>query len=313
MSDRSVHVVTGAYGYSGRYIAQRLLDRGRRVKTLTNSLRRENPFGDAVKAEPFSFDNPARLTASLSDAVVLYNTYWVRFSTAALTQADAVRNTLTLFRCAREAGVERIVHISITNPAEDSPLEYFRHKAVLESELRQLGISYAILRPALLFGGEDILVNNIAWVLRHAPCFGIFGDGSYRLRPIHVEDLAALAVEQGESRQDAVIDAVGPETFTFRELVRTIGEIIGKPKPAIGMPRCLAYLAARATGVLLGDVMLTREEVKGLMAGKLYTDSPSAGQTRLSEWAKAHVEELGRRYASEMARRRDRVRAYGKL
>lgn len=310
MSERRIHAVTGAFGYSGKYIALRLLERGHEVITLTNSPDRENSFGGRVQACPFNFDSPDALTESLAGVEVLYNTYWVRFNHKPFTQADAVRNTETLFTAARNAGVERIVHISITNPSLDSPLEYFRSKARLEEALRVTGVSHAILRPAVLFGGEDILVNNIAWTLRRLPVFGVFGDGEYRLQPIHVEDLADLAVEQGQLRENAIINAIGPETFTFRELVEQIGRIIGRPKPIIGVPPSIGYLVAWVIGKLMHDVMMTRDEVRGLMGDLLYVDSPPAGSRKLTDWARDHAATLGVAYASELARRRDRCSAY---
>jgi uncharacterized protein YbjT (DUF2867 family) len=221
-----------------------------------------------------------------------------------------VANTLTLFDAARRAGVERIVHVSITNPAEDSPLEYFRGKAALEKALINSGMSYAILRPAILFGHEDILVNNIAWTLRRLPIFGVFGDGRYRLQPIYVDDLAALAVEQGKGRTNATINAIGPETFSYRELVAKIGQAIGKRRPIVSVPRWFGYAATRVLGKLMGDVVITRDEIEGLMAGKLCVDAPPAGTTALSQWAQANADTLGRRYASELARRKDRTSAY---
>ena len=180
-SEPELHVVTGAFGYSGKYIATRLLQTGRRVRTLTNSPHRANPFGNAVEALPYHFDDGAKLAESLLGAAVLYNTYWVRFNHRDFSHADAVENTLRLFAAAQAAGVGRVVHVSITNPSETSPLEYFRGKARLERALIESGLSHAILRPAILFGQEDILINNIAWGLRRFPVFSVFGDGQYRL------------------------------------------------------------------------------------------------------------------------------------
>jgi uncharacterized protein YbjT (DUF2867 family) len=310
MSQGEVHAVTGAFGYSGKYIAQRLLDKAREVITLTNSPNRENPFGDRVQAYPFNFDAPAALTETLSGVKVLYNTYWVRFNHKTFTQADAVTNTEVLFKAARDAGVERIVHVSIANPSLDSPLEYFRGKARLEQALQETGISHAILRPAVLFGGEDILVNNIAWTLRHLPVFGVFGDGQYRMQPIHVEDFADLAVEMGELRDNVIVNAIGPETLTYRGFVEEIGRIIGKPRPVIGVPPALGYLMSSLVGKLMNDVMITRDEIRGLMADLLYVDSPPVGHTKLTDWARDHADSLGVRYASELARRRDRTKGY---
>jgi NADH dehydrogenase len=302
--------VTGAYGYSGKYIAQRLLDEGRTVITLTNSLSRANPFGDRLKAFPFHFDQPQLMAEHLQGVSVLYNTYWVRFNHRLFKHADAVQNTLALFEAAKKAGVQRIVHISITNPSEESPLEYFRGKATLEKALVESGISYAILRPAVLFGKEDILINNIAWTLRRLPLFGVFGDGNYRLQPIYVEDLALLAVEQGKTRENATINAIGPETFTYRELAARVGDLIGKPRRIVSVPPWLGYVVGWLLGALVGDVLITKDEIEGLMADLLHVDAPPTGKTVLTEWVQAHAGTLGRKYTSELARRKDRVSAY---
>ncbi len=310
MGQDTLHAVTGAFGYSGKYIAQRLLAADKSVMTLTNSTDRANPFGDRVRAVPFHFDEPEKLTESLRGVSVLYNTYWVRFNHRGFTHADAVQNTRTLFTAAKTAGVKRVVHVSITNPSEDSPLEYFSGKAKLERALFETGLSHAILRPTVLFGKEDILVNNIAWALRRLPVFGVFGNGQYKLQPIHVDDLAALAVEQGEKADNCVIDAIGPETFTYRELVATVGEIIGKKRLIISVPPIVGYAVGWVLGKLVHDVMVTREEIAGLMAGLLCVASAPAGQTKLTDWARERSSTLGLRYTSELARRRDRQAEY---
>ena len=303
--------VTGAFGYSGRYIAERLLAGGHTVRTLTNSPGRHSPLAGRVAVHPLAFGDASALKAALTGADVLVNTYWVRFNHREFTFAHAIENSLRLFDAAKAAGVRRIVHVSITNPSESSPFEYFRGKARLERALGDLGLSHAILRPAVLFGGEDILINNIAWMLRHLPAFGVFGNGQYQLQPIHVEDLAALAVEQVAASADVTLDAIGPETFTYRQLVQTIADAIGVHKRIISVAPWQGLITAKAVERITGDVLITRDEIGGLMAGLLATYSPPTGTTRLSEWARANADTLGRRYASELGRRRDRERAYG--
>lgn len=309
----TTHVVTGAFGYSGKYIAARLLEEGHVVRTLTGSPRRKNPFGDRITVFPYSFDRPERLAEALQGADVLLNTYWVRFNHRDFTHSRAVENTLVLFEAARQAGVRRVVHVSITNPSLDSELEYFRGKARLETALIKSGLSHAILRPAVLFGKEDILINNIAWALRTFPVVGVFGDGEYRLQPIFVDDLARLAVEQSAASDDTILDAIGPETFTFKGLLEALGEIIGKRRKIISIPPGLAFYIARAIGWFARDKFLTREEIAGLMEGRLCTGSEPSGTTRLTEWARAHAGSLGRRYSSELARRRNRQEEYENL
>jgi NADH dehydrogenase len=302
--------VTGAFGYSGRYITQRLLEAGHEVITLTNSTQRPSPFGDKVKAFPFHFEEPRKLCDSLKGTGALINTYWVRFNHRLFTHERAVANTRILFSAAKEAGVRRIVHVSITNPDSTSDLSYFRGKAELESALKGLGVSYCILRPAVLFGKEDVLINNIAWSLRHLPALGVFGSGDYRLQPIYVDDLAQAAARKAEDGGDEVIEAIGPETFTYRELAARIRAAIGVRRPILSVPPGLGYWGCRLVGLLVGDVVITRSEIRGLMEGRLAVDAPPLGATKLTEWIERHRETLGRHYTSEMARRVDRRSAY---
>jgi uncharacterized protein YbjT (DUF2867 family) len=306
MSSQTTCAVTGAFGYSGGYIAERLLAEGHTVRTLTNSPARRSPLAGRVEIHPLAFGDADGLKASLTGVDVLVNTYWVRFNHRDFTFATAIDNSLRLFDAARAAGVRRIVHVSITNPSEDSPFEYFRGKARLDRALRESGLSHAILRPAVLFGGDDILINNIAWMLRHLPVFGVFGDGQYKLQPVHVEDFAALAVEHARGTDNVTVDAIGPETFTYRDLVRTIADAIGVHKRVLSIAPWQGLAAAKALEPVIGDVLITREEIGGLMAGLLATSSAPAGTTRLSDWARANAATLGRHYASELARRRRR-------
>src|SRR5581483_4592011 len=240
----------------------------------------------------------------------LINTYWVRFNHRLFTHAQAVANSKILFEAAKAAGVRRIVHVSITQPDRRSELSYFRGKAEVEEALRALGVSYCVLRPAVLFGKEDILVNNIAWALRRFPVYGLFGAGDYRLQPIHVDDLAAAAVERAFAVRDEIINAIGPETFTYRQLVETIARTIGVKRLIVGLPPTLAYWSCSLMGAFVGDVIITRDEVRGLMENRLCVDAPPLGGTRLTEWMERRRMTLGRDYTSELARRTDRVSAY---
>ena len=309
MSSTPLHAVTGAFGFSGKYIARRLLDRGQRVITLTNSIDRANAFGgEFLRTRSTSTDLTSWCGRSLASTCSTIPTGCA--STTALHPRRCRRNTLVLFDAASRpayAARPRQHH----QPSEDSPLEYFRGKARLERGLRESGLSYAILRPTVLFGKEDILINNIAWALRRLPVFGVFGDGSYRLQPIYVDDLAESVCGWRRGAGEHVVNAIGPETFTYRGMAETIARLIGVRRPILPVPPALGYLAGRAIGAFTGDVIITREEIAGLMAGLLCVDTPPTGTTRLTDWITEHAATLGRRYTSELARRRDRRRAIG--
>jgi uncharacterized protein YbjT (DUF2867 family) len=295
-------VVTGAFGYSGKYITQRLLKAGRRVRTITGHPERSNVFGDQVEIAPLAFADRASLVRSLRGASVLYNTYWVRFNHGQATFDQAVANSRVLIQAAREAGVAKIVHLSIANPSLDSHLPYYAGKAQVEKAIVDSGLRYAILRPTVIFGMEDILINNIAWFTRRFPVFAIPGTGKYELQPIFVEDLAELAVLEAQSCSDRILDAVGPETFAFESLVRQIAEAVGKNPRFLHVSPRAAFELLRVVGRALGDVILTREEMDGLMANLLVSECPPAGQTRFSAWLGQNAGALGARYSSELRR-----------
>ena len=298
------HVVTGATGYTGRYIARRLLDLGHDVRSLTGHPDRPSPFGDRVAALPYNFDQPDTLVRSLEGVDTVFNTYWIRFARGELTHERATENLRTLFAAASAAGVRRGVHVSITNARADSPLPYFRGKALVEMALRESGLSYVILKPTVIFGREDILINNIAWLLRKFPVHPIFGSGDYRVHPIYVEDLADLAVNSGSSDDNIEMDAVGPEIYTYEDLVRLIRRSIGSSSKLVHVPNSMAMLGARLMGLFVQDVVLTRDEMEGLTSDLLVSRSgePPLGATRLSDWLAENAHRLGTSYASELDR-----------
>ena len=299
--DTGLDVVTGAFSYSGGAIARALAENGRRVRTITGHPSRA---GDATSVEvrPLDFDDQLGLVESLRGATTLYNTYWVRFARGPIDHDLAVANSTTLFRAAKRAGVQRIVHVSITHPSIQSPLPYFRGKALVERALAESEVSFAVLRPAILFGGDGVLLNNIAWLLRHLPAFAVGGRGDERIRGIHIDDLAELAVAKGSERDDSVTDAVGPERPTFLELVTHIRSAVGSRSPIIRVPGALMPPLSRLLGLALGDVLLTKDEYVAMSSGLADTDGPATGATALSEWLAEHGGSLGLTYANEIDR-----------
>ena len=298
----NLSVVTGAFGYTGKYIAQRLLDRGETVRSLTRNPASFSPFGDRVERHPLDFDDSDQLARSLEGADTLYNTFWIRFSHGPVNHDLAVRNTMNLVDAAVSAGVRRIVHVSITGASVDSPLPYFRGKGLVEKYIRNSGLTHSIIRPTVIFGVEDILINNIAWFLRRFPIFPIAGRGEYSLQPVFVDDVAQLAVESASADGSVSLDAVGPETFTFREMVQQIRRTTGGRAMVVSLPPSLVLTSANLMGLLVRDVVLTQEEIDGLMSGHLVSQGPPTAHTRLTDWMRDHRETLGRHYASELAR-----------
>ena len=301
MTDGGLDVVTGAFSYSGAAIARAVEASGRRVRTLTGHPERA-PAGTGIDVRSLAFDDPPALVESLRGVRTLYNTYWVRFAKGRIDHNAAVANSTTLFDAARTAGVQRIVHVSITHPSLESPYPYFRGKAEVERALAQTGVSHAVLRPAILFGGNGVLVNNIAWLLRRLPVFAVGGSGVYRIRGIHIDDLAGLCVAAGSANGNTTIDAVGPERPTFREMVDAIRRAVGSRARIVAVPGALVPPMSEVLGLVLRDRLLTRDEYHAMADGLADTDGPPTGQIAFSDWLAASKDTLGRHYANELRR-----------
>jgi uncharacterized protein YbjT (DUF2867 family) len=295
-------LVTGAFGYTGSFIADRLLARGRRVRTLSRRPAGDHPLAARVEHHELRFDGEAHLIAALTGVDTLYNTYWRRFPRPGVGFDDMIEQSEVLIGAASKAGVRRIVHFSVSNASDDAPTDYFRAKAQVERAVEASGLSYAIVRPTLLFGPGDILLNNLAWTLRRVPVFGLLGRGDYSVQPVLVSDVADLAIRLAEGADDVTVTAAGPETFRFTDLAHLVRDRIQAPARIVGMPPSLVLVASRLIGLVVHDTVLTRDEVTELMSGLLVSSEPATCPTSLREWLDANAASIGRRYASELAR-----------
>jgi uncharacterized protein YbjT (DUF2867 family) len=298
----SFDVVTGAYSFTGRFIARRLMAQERAIKTLTNHPQRDGAEDINAEVAPLQFADRDALVESMRGAEVLYNTYWVRFHHGKVRFGEAVANTRVLMGAARDAGVRRVVHISVTNPSEDSPLDYFAGKARAERAVRDSGLSWAIVRPTLIFGQGDILINNIAWMLRTYPIFGIPGRGEYRLQPVAGEDVAEIATWAAEQVDNLTVDAAGPDIVYYSEMVESIAIAVGRHPRFVYMSPRNALRAVRLLGRMVNDIVLNEPELEGLMSELLVSSERPRGTQRLDNWLLTHADTIGRTYASELAR-----------
>ena len=301
---RNIHTITGGFGYTGTYLSKALIKHGKIVETLTNSPEKKAIDSQILAVHPLDFENEEGLIDSLKNTEVLYNTYWVRFNHKWFNHQQAVTNTFKLFYAAKEAGVRRIVHVSITNADSKSNLDYFRGKGEIEEYSKKLGIDYTIVRPAVLFGGKDILINNIAWSLRHLPLVGMPGRGKYQLQPIHVYDFAKQLAYAGEKVGKNIEVALGPERYSYVDLLNMIKKELKLKTVIIPMPNRIAWFGAQILGYFLNDVMLTWPEVLGLRQETLWEDQEPTGKVHLREWVKKHKDTLGNEYHNELDRRR---------
>lgn len=311
--DKDIHLVTGAFGYLGKYITHDLLDAGCKVRTITNSPNRTNPFGDRIETRPYYFDNQTELEKSFENVKVFYNTFWIRFAHSGHDFNWVLKNTEKLVIAAKKANVQRIIHISVMNCDKNSPYDYYRSKALGEEIIKNSGISYVILKPAIIFGEEDILINNIAWSLRHLPVFGIFGSGKYKISPVYVRDLASLAVQYGTFTENVSLDVTGPGTFEYKQMVKMLAQKIAVKRLILPMPNWAGLLFTRFLGLFLKDIFVTKQEALALTDGLLSTVAQPLAETKLTDWIEEHKQTLGQKYSSELTRRTDRTTPYSKI
>jgi NADH dehydrogenase len=301
-----LHVVTGAFGYSGRWIAKELLRRGESVRTLTNAIGRDDPFDGAVEVHPIDFNDHQSMVESLRGAHTLFNTYWVRYKgpNGEYGHTLAVENIRKLFAAAEDANVGRIVHFSVAHPRKAPDWSYFCGKVEVEEILSKSKLSHAIIRPTVFFGGQrDVLINNMAWLIRRFPVFGVFGMGNYPIQPVHISDVARIAVDQGFNNQNVIIDVAGPETFQYREYVKLIARSMGIRRLIVPIPPLAAWLVGKFVGAMLRDRVITRAEIRGLMSGLMATDEEPQGTVRFSDWIEEHGNIIGNEYQNDLKER----------
>ena len=294
--------VTGAFGFTGRAIAEALLVRDRSVVTLTSHPRPGDALAPRIEVKPLDFDRSADLAASLAGVDVLYNTYWIRFPRKGLTFETAIAHSEVLLAAARQAGVRRVVHVSVVGASGDGPTPYVRAKGTLEDRVRGARLEWAIVRPTLTFGPGDILINNLAWALRRLPVYGIPGRGRYPIQPVHVDDVARICVEAADGPSGLTTDAAGPETPAYVDLVKAVRSAVGRRTPIVPMPSWAVLAAARFLGPIVHDVVLTRHEIVELTTGFLTSKEPPRGTIAPRSWIAEHGAGLGRRWASELKR-----------
>jgi len=209
-----------------------------------------------IEVAPLQFADRDALIESLRGVDVLYNTYWIRFPHAGMGFADAIINTRRLMGAAAAAGVRKVVHISVSNPSADSPFDYYAGKARTEAVVRASGLPWAVVRPTLIFGPGDVLINNIAWLLRRMPVFFIPGSGAYRVQPVAGDDVADIAIWAAGRHDNVSIDAAGPDIISYAALVDSVAIAIHHTRPIVFTSPRLTLFAGRVLGRRLKDCLL---------------------------------------------------------
>ena len=263
--------ILGGAGFIGRYIVKRLAERGDvvavggRDAASARYLRLKGEVGQ-VGLFNLSIDDESLLPAFVAgnDAVInlvgiLHESGRQRFET--LHHVGPAR----LARLAREAGVERFVHISALGADPRSPSIYARTKAAGEGAVRDAFPTATILRPSVVFGPEDQFFNRLATMAMISPVIPLIGGGETRFQPVYVGDVAEAAVRVIDDSTTAgrTYELGGPKVYTMRELTELLLAEIHRKRLLVNLPFGLAGLQARLLS-LLPEPPLTPDQVEML-------------------------------------------------
>ena len=308
VSKRTV-AVSGAWSYSGRDVAARLLRAGYTVVSLTNRpVPDPDPHAGAVARIPYDFA-PGALERSLDGVEVLACAYWTRHDRAPVghqgpwtSHALAVERSARIIDAAVRAGVSRLVWTSIANPGLDPDLSYYAGKAAVERLVEGSGLPHAILRPACFFGPGGILIENVAWAARHLPCVPIPAGPRYRIRPIHIDDYARAVVDAVGATGTFVRDATGPDRIEFGELVDYLASLTGGRARVVRLPIPACAVLYRLASGVMRETILTTDELKGLARNRLDSVEEPVGRIGLRAWLQDNVSMIGSRFLREPRR-----------
>jgi len=296
-------VVTGAFSFTGRFIARELIARGWSVRTLTNSRYPGDPLANEVDPRPLDFSRPEELVKCMRGADLFVNTYWIRYPHAGMTFATAVDNTHVLLDAATRAQVGGVVHIGVVGAAADSPYPYLAWKWRADEVVRASGLPHAIVQPTLIIGDGDVLITNHAWLLRRLPVFLVAGDGAYEVQPVAGEDVARVTADLAEGPlEGSIVDVGGSERYTYLEFVQLIRDAIGSRSRIVCLPGPVVMSAAWMLGRAIGDTIVTNDEMAALRGGTLASPDAPLGTLRLADWLSKHAETVGRRYVRRQTR-----------
>ncbi|HXR24984.1 MAG TPA: NAD(P)H-binding protein [Candidatus Binataceae bacterium] len=274
-NDRII-AIAGGSGFIGRAIVRRLAAiPGLTVRVLTRDpVKARVRLAAEGKVDFVSADvnDPARLATVIAGADTIINAvqfdgYPIEKPSRGLTfnRVD-YGGTVSLIAATKAAGVPNFIYISGAAADERSPNPAFRAKGRAERALRDAGLAFTILRPSLVYGPEDRVVNGLAKAIRMMPVMVVPGSGQQKLRPLLVDDLAAcVALAIGGRGRNGIYEVGGPDPMTFDELVRLVMEITGHKRPIIHVPENL-LLVAGAVAEKLPGALFSRDAVAFLVA-----------------------------------------------
>lgn len=251
----------GGSGFIGRYAARTLVEAGYRVRV---AVRRPHLAGDVrlagapgwVDIVQANVRNKASVSAAIDGADAVVNLVGILFEKGRQSFEGAqLEGAINVADACRDAGIERLVHISAIGADPDAKADYAKTKGEAEAAVRAAVSSAVILRPSIVFGPEDAFFNCFAAMSAHpistvAPFLPAIGGGGTKVQPVYAGDVAD-AIAKAISSSDAAgktYELGGPGVYTFSELYDFIGETIDRKRMALPLP----FFVAKPVGLTFG-------------------------------------------------------------
>lgn len=262
--------IFGGTGFIGRYVVERLADRGARILIISRSPRSHGvhlqPLGAVgqIVVQSADLSSETALRRAVAGASGVINLIGILYENGRQQFAEvhgALPGRITA--AASAEGVPRLVHISAIGADAASASAYARSKAEGERRVREAFPGATILRSSIVIGPEDSFFNRFAALARLLPALPLIGGGRTRFQPVYVGDVAqaVVAALERDDCQGRTYELGGPQTYTFAELMRYMLNVVGRRRLLIDVPFGLAHLQARLLE-LLPEPPLTRDQVE---------------------------------------------------
>jgi len=263
-------LVLGGSGFVGSSLCEKLVERsggadGRIVVPTRRPARaRHIQLLPTVEVAPWNPDDDAQLDALVRGRDAVVNLIAILHGSEAELRRVHVELPARLARACAKGGVKRVIHVSALGAAPDAPSRYLRSKAAGEAALMNAPLDLVVLRPSVMFGERDHLMNRFAALQRVFPVIPLAG-ALARLQPVWVEDVAAAIIRSLELRRGGeIIECVGPAVYTLRELVELAGRWSGRPRRVVPLPDALGRLQALLLELLPGEPLMSRDNLDSL-------------------------------------------------
>jgi uncharacterized protein YbjT (DUF2867 family) len=285
---RKLVTVFGGTGFLGRRIVRRLLGRGftvrvaaRHPKRVQAVFRPDEPAPLAVAAD---VHDDVAVAAALVGAQGAVNAVSLYVETGrASFDAVHVDGAARLAKCAREVGVERLVHVSGIGADPESTAPYIRARGRGEFAVLQAFGAATLVRPAVMFGPDDAFLTRLVTLVWTLPIYPMFGRGQTRLQPVYVDDVAeaiARVLDRSDGADRPCYELGGPRIYTYQELLQSIANEMGTRVRTVPMPFAVWQALARVAEFLPG-APLTRNQIALMRRDNIASDD-MPGLSKLS-------------------------------